>query len=109
MPLCSSCGSQIDGSASFCTGCGKRMPAVAPSTSEVGPAFCTSCANKLTPDTSFCTSCGQPVSAGPQPVPAAQPVVAEPRAEQPAIQPTPTASSQSAAAAPAPVQEPAAL
>lgn len=65
MALCTSCGNQVEESASFCTSCGRRMPAGAqPSAAvTVKQSVCLSCGAQADPDFSFCTNCGQRIAA----------------------------------------------
>src|SRR6476646_3374096 len=82
MAVCTSCGNQVEESASFCTSCGKRLEAEPVPVDQAAPAvttavpleaettaptaspnpFCTSCGTKIEPGTSFCTNCGQPAA-----------------------------------------------
>ena len=61
MALCTSCGNQVEESASFCTACGKPMPAAAhPSTAvSVTRPVCSSCGAQGDPGSVFCTECGK--------------------------------------------------
>jgi hypothetical protein len=61
MALCTSCGKQVEESASFCTSCGKPMPAAAQPSAAVTVArpVCSSCGAQGDPDSAFCTECGQ--------------------------------------------------
>ena len=61
MALCTSCGNQVEDSASFCTSCGKRMPAAAhPSAAvTVTRPVCSSCGAPGDPGSVFCTECGK--------------------------------------------------
>lgn len=76
MALCTSCGSQVEGSASFCTSCGKPMPAAAhPSAAiTVTRPVCSSCGAQADPDSLFCTECGKRLNAEPASVVEADPV-----------------------------------
>jgi DNA-directed RNA polymerase subunit RPC12/RpoP len=71
MALCTSCGNQVEESASFCTTCGHRMPAgVEPSAAvTVTRPACSSCGAQVDPDSAFCTECGQKMATEPVPVP----------------------------------------
>jgi DNA-directed RNA polymerase subunit RPC12/RpoP len=71
MALCTSCGNQVEESASFCTSCGHPMPAgVEPSAAvTVTRPVCSSCGAQVDPDSAFCTECGQRVATQPVPVP----------------------------------------
>ena len=73
MALCTSCGNEVEGSASFCTSCGKPMPAsVQPSAAvTVTRPVCSSCGAQGDPDSVFCTECGKRLAA---PVAEAAPV-----------------------------------
>ena len=70
MALCTSCGNQVEESASFCTSCGKPMPAAAhPSAAvTVSRPVCSSCGAPVDPDSVFCTECGKRLDAQPAPV-----------------------------------------
>jgi hypothetical protein len=61
MALCTSCGRQVEESASFCTSCGKPMPAAAQPSAAVTVMrpVCSSCGAQGDPDSAFCTECGQ--------------------------------------------------
>ena len=61
MAVCTSCGNEVDESASFCTSCGKPMPAAAhPSAAvTVTRPVCSSCGAQADPDSLFCTECGK--------------------------------------------------
>jgi rRNA maturation endonuclease Nob1 len=67
MALCTSCGNQVEEPASFCTSCGKPMPAAAhPSaTVTVTRPVCSSCGAQADPDSVFCTECGKRLDAQP--------------------------------------------
>ena len=67
MALCTLCGNQVEESASFCTSCGKPMPAAAhPSAAvTVTPTVCPSCGAQGDPDSLFCTACGKRLNAEP--------------------------------------------
>jgi uncharacterized membrane protein YvbJ len=77
MVLCTSCGNQVEESASFCTSCGKPMPAgTAPSAAvTVTRPVCSSCA-QADLDSVFCTECGKRLSGQPAAVAEAVPAVA---------------------------------
>jgi hypothetical protein len=70
MALCTSCGNQVEDSASFCTSCGKAMPAaVQPSASvTVTRPLCPSCGAQGDPDSVFCTECGKRLETQPAPI-----------------------------------------
>lgn len=70
MALCTSCGSQVDDSASFCTSCGKPMPAAAhPSAAIMATRpVCSFCGAQADPGSVFCTECGKRLDAEPAPV-----------------------------------------
>ena len=65
MALCTSCGNQVEESASFCTSCGKPMPAAAhPSAAvSVTRSVCSSCGALGDPGSVFCTECGKRLDA----------------------------------------------
>jgi hypothetical protein len=65
MALCTSCGNQVEESASFCTSCGKPMPAAVQPTAAVTVArpVCSSCGAQGDPDSAFCTECGTKLNA----------------------------------------------
>jgi predicted amidophosphoribosyltransferase len=93
MALCTSCGNQVEESASFCTSCGKPMPAAAQPSAAVTVArpVCPSCGAQADPGSVFCTGCGKRLDAEPEPVAKGVPTVvaaAPPSAETAA----PTAS-----------------
>src|ERR1041385_5906485 len=76
MALCTSCGSEVDESASFCTSCGQRMPSSnQAATITVTRPVCSSCGAQVAADSVFCTNCGQRM---------AQPAVIEETAPNPA-------------------------
>jgi hypothetical protein len=60
MALCTSCGNEVEESASFCTSCGKPMPASAQPSAAVTVTrpVCSSCGAQGDPDSAFCTECG---------------------------------------------------
>ncbi|HEY2114398.1 MAG TPA: zinc ribbon domain-containing protein [Candidatus Angelobacter sp.] len=63
MALCTSCGSEVDESASFCTSCGQRMPSSnQAATITVTRPICSSCGAQVASGSVFCTNCGQPTS-----------------------------------------------
>src|ERR1700739_2330126 len=70
MALCTSCGNQVEESASFCTSCGKPMPAAAhPSAAvSVTRAICSSCGAQGEPGSVFCTECGKRLGTESSPV-----------------------------------------
>jgi predicted RNA-binding Zn-ribbon protein involved in translation (DUF1610 family) len=76
MALCTSCGNQVEESASFCTSCGHQMPAgVEPSAAVTATRpVCSSCGAQVDPDSAFCTECGQRVATQPVPIKEAAPV-----------------------------------
>ena len=78
MALCTSCGNQVEESASFCTSCGKPMPAAAhPSAAvTVTRPVCSSCGAQADPGSVFCTECGKRLDAQAAPVAEAAPAVA---------------------------------
>jgi len=95
MAVCTSCGNQVEESASFCTSCGKPMPAAAHPSAAVTVArpVCHSCGAQADPGSVFCTECGKRLDAEPASVDQAAPAVAP--AAQPsvkAVPPTPTPS-----------------
>ena len=77
MAVCTSCGNQVEESASFCTSCGKPMPAVAQHSAAITVArpVCSSCGAQADPGSVFCTGCGKRLEAEPVPVDEAAPVV----------------------------------
>jgi predicted amidophosphoribosyltransferase len=78
MALCTSCGNQVEEWASFCTSCGKPMPAAAHPSAAVMVArpVCSSCGAATDPGSIFCTECGQRLDVEPAPVAEAAPAVA---------------------------------
>lgn len=82
MELCTSCGSEVDDAASFCTSCGQRMPAaLQPAAAVTAPrSVCPACGAQADPGFAFCTSCGQRIAAQPLAEPAPAPAVVEPAA-----------------------------
>ena len=80
MALCTSCGNQVEESASFCTSCGKPMPAAAhPSAAvTVTRPVCSSCGAQGDPDSLFCTECGKRLNTEAAPVAKAAHDVAAP-------------------------------
>ena len=78
MAVCASCGNQVEESASFCTSCGKPMPAAAHPSAAVTVArpVCSSCGAQADPGSVFCTSCGKRLEAEPAPVDQAVPAAA---------------------------------
>lgn len=78
MALCTSCGSQVEKSASFCTSCGRPMPAAAHPSSAVTVTrpVCSSCGAQADPGSLFCTECGKRLDADPAPAVEAAPAVA---------------------------------
>jgi uncharacterized OB-fold protein len=78
MALCTSCGNQVEESASFCTSCGKPMPAAAHPSAAVTVArtVCASCGAQGDPDSLFCTECGKRLDVEPVPLDQAAPAVA---------------------------------
>ena len=78
MALCTSCGNQVEESASFCTSCGKPMPAAAhPATAvTVARPVCSSCGVEADPDSVFCTECGTKLKAKPAKIDEAAPAIA---------------------------------
>src|SRR4029077_13892103 len=62
MALCTSCGSEVAGSASFCTACGRRMSA--PAQPAAAMAVCPECGTTVVDaSAAFCTGCGQRITA----------------------------------------------
>ena len=60
MALCTSCGSEVDDAASFCTSCGQRTSLNhAGSTITVTRPICSSCGARVDLGSVFCTNCGQ--------------------------------------------------
>jgi predicted RNA-binding Zn-ribbon protein involved in translation (DUF1610 family) len=94
MALCTSCGSEVDGSASFCTSCGQRMPAATQSAAAVTVTqpVCSACGAQVNPNSLFCTSCGQRIVAQPAAEVAPVPTVVEPAAIAAAVAPSFTAT-----------------
>jgi predicted amidophosphoribosyltransferase len=90
MALCTSCGNQVEESASFCTSCGKSMPAAAHPSAAVTVArqVCSSCGAQADQGSVFCTECGKRLDAQPASVDEAAPAVAvaAPPAAEPAVQ-----------------------
>jgi hypothetical protein len=78
MALCTSCGNQVEDSASFCTSCGKPMPtAIQPAAAvTVARPVCSSCGAQGDPDSAFCTECGTKLNAQPPKVAEAFPALA---------------------------------
>jgi predicted amidophosphoribosyltransferase len=78
MAVCASCGNQVEESASFCTSCGKPMPAAAHPSAAVTVArpVCSSCGAQADPGSVFCTGCGERLYPEPVPVEEAIPAVA---------------------------------
>jgi predicted amidophosphoribosyltransferase len=76
MALCTSCGNEVEESASFCTSCGKPMPASAQPSAAVTVTrpVCSSCGAQGDPDSAFCTECGHRLATQPVPVVEAGPV-----------------------------------
>jgi len=70
MALCTSCGNQVEESASFCTSCGKPMPAAAHPSAAVSVArpVCSACGAQAEPGSVFCTECGTPLNTQAAPV-----------------------------------------
>jgi hypothetical protein len=70
--LCPSCGTPIRPDRKFCSGCGKPLVRLAPTSSDakakvpVAPAIraCPSCGAMTAADRKFCNACGKPVIAG---------------------------------------------
>jgi predicted amidophosphoribosyltransferase len=90
MALCTSCGNQVEESASFCTSCGKPMPAAAHPSAAVTVArqVCSSCGAQADQGSVFCTECGKRLDAQPASVDEAAPAVAvaAPPAAETAVQ-----------------------
>jgi Double zinc ribbon len=80
MALCTSCGSEVDDAASFCTSCGQRMPAgLQPAAAVTAPrSVCSACGAQADPGFAFCTNCGQRIAAEALAEPAPGPAVDEP-------------------------------
>lgn len=78
MALCTSCGNQVEDSASFCTSCGKPMPTAAQPSAAVTVTrpVCSSCGAQGDPGSVFCTECGKPLNAESAPVEETAPAVA---------------------------------
>lgn len=78
MALCTSCGNQVDESASFCTSCGKPMPSAAHLSTAVSVTrpLCSSCGAQADPGSVFCTECGKRLNAQPASVPEVAPAIA---------------------------------
>jgi len=106
MALCTSCGSEVDESASFCTSCGQRMSTSnAGATITVTRPICSSCGAQVDSGSVFCTNCGHrmaqpsvmeetaPAQAEPAPVAATAPPLTTAAAPTPA---SPSTSSSSA-------------
>jgi predicted amidophosphoribosyltransferase len=96
MALCTSCGNQVDESASFCTACGKPMPAAAyPSAAvSVTRPICTSCGAPRDHGSIFCTECGKRLDASAtaaESVPALAVAASVPLADEPTPTPAPIA------------------
>jgi len=70
MALCIACGNQVEESASFCTSCGKPMPAAAHLATAVSVArpVCSACGAQGDPGSAFCTECGKRLDVEPAPV-----------------------------------------
>jgi predicted amidophosphoribosyltransferase len=103
MALCTSCGNEVEESASFCTSCGTPMPAsVQPSaTVTVTRPVCSSCGAQADPDSAFCTECGERLVIQPAPVAKAASLSAAapaPLAIGPAAMPLPAPSCTSCGA-----------
>ena len=94
MVVCTSCGNQVEESASFCTSCGKPMPAAAHPSAAVTVArpVCSSCGAQADPGSVFCTGCGKRLEAEPVPVDEAAPAAAAAAAPLEAEPAAPTAS-----------------
>lgn len=98
MALCTSCGDQVEESASFCTSCGKPMPASAQPSAAVTVTrpVCSSCGAQGDPDSVFCIECGLPLGTQSAPIAEAVPVSNEaapaPLAAEPVAKPSAIAS-----------------
>ena len=95
MALCTSCGNQVEESASFCTSCGKPMPAAVQPTAAVTVArpVCSFCGVEADPGSVFCTECGKRLDAtvaAPESIPAPSVRASAPVADEPAM-PAPSA------------------
>src|SRR5579859_1849240 len=107
MALCTSCGSDVDDAASFCTSCGQRMTSGnAGATITVTRPTCSACGAQVDLGSVFCTNCGQRMA---QPAAteetAPSPVQAEPAPILTQAEPVPI--TVTAAAAPLAVAPPA--
>ena len=80
MALCTSCGNQVEDSASFCTSCGKSMPAAAHPSAAVSVTrpVCSSCGAPGDPGSVFCTECGKRLDAEAAPTVSSSAVVVAP-------------------------------
>jgi hypothetical protein len=117
MALCTSCGNQVEESASFCTSCGHPMPAgVEPSAAvTVTRPVCSSCGAQVNPDSAFCTECGQRVATHPVPIketapvptaaPTIAPIIAEPVVVAPLPAPVSVETAPAAVTAESPVEQ----
>ncbi len=78
MAPCTSCGNQVEESASFCTSCGKPMPTAAQPTAAVivTRPVCSYCGVEADPGSVFCTECGTKLNAQPTKVAEAVPALA---------------------------------
>ena len=96
MALCTSCGNQVEESASFCTSCGKSMPAAAHPSAAVSATrpVCSSCGAQTDPGSLFCTECGKRLDAqttAAESVPAPAVAATAPLAGEPTVAPAPIA------------------
>jgi Double zinc ribbon len=108
MALCTSCGKQVEESASFCTSCGKPMPGASQPSAAVTVTrpVCSSCGAQGNPDSAFCTECGQRLATRSAPIAEATPASnsgVSPAIAQSQIAP-PAPESTVVAPAPAPVE-----
>jgi hypothetical protein len=89
MALCTSCGNQVEESASFCTSCGKPMPAAAHPSAAVTATrpVCSACGAQVDHDSVFCNECGTRLDEQPPPIAEVVPVVAA--AAPPALETAP--------------------
>jgi hypothetical protein len=79
MAVCTSCGSEVDEAASFCTSCGRRMPSSnQAATITVTRPICSACGAPVDPDFAFCTNCGQRIAAQTSAEPTSSPALEEP-------------------------------
>src|SRR5438309_3683157 len=98
MALCTSCGNQVEDSASFCTSCGKPMPTAVQPTAAVTVArpVCSSCGAQGDPDSAFCTECGTKLNVQPPKVAEAFPALVAAASPPTAVEPGPAMPSLAA-------------